>query len=475
MTLPMRLVVRREMRDSLTDWRMMFPVVTLTFVVPLLIVAAALAAIDFIDDDRSVARLVPFGLLLAGFLPASFSLITALESFVGEKERNTLESLLATPMSDSELYLGKLIAALTLPLLSALMAMGSYLIALGTLSPPQIIAQLNARLLWLMLALIVVKAIVMVAGAVIISTHTTTIRAANLLASFVLVPMSVVVQLEALVIIAQQRNLLWNIFWGLLVIAVMLVRSGMHSFNREAILSREHAGFDVRRIWWSFGRFVREYRPAGVPPEARSLPFSARRFYRQELPALLHDYRGPLAVAFIGAMSGLVFGLAAFGEYRAAWLDNVLRSNIGDPPPPSAALALSIAANNLRVAVLSNLLSVVSFGVFAFLVPAAAFTQIGYVAAWHAAHGLDPATFVLAYVVPHGLIELPVFLLSSALGIRIGAALLYAPRGFTIGQNLLWSLANFAKVLLLVILPLTLLAALIEGLLTPQIIRLLYG
>ncbi|WP_026369109.1 stage II sporulation protein M [Kallotenue papyrolyticum] len=475
MTLSMRLVVRREMRDSLTDWRMMFPIVTLTFVVPLLIVAAALAAIDFIDDDRSVARLVPFGLLLAGFLPASFSLITALESFVGEKERNTLESLLATPMSDGELYLGKLIAALTLPLLSALMAMGTYLIALGTLSPPEIIAQLNPRLLWLMLALIVVKAIVMVAGAVIISTHTTTIRAANLLASFVLVPMSVVVQLEALVIIAQQRYLLWNIFWALLVIAFMLVRSGMNSFNREAILSREHAGFDVRRSWWSFRQFLREYRPAGVPPEARTLPFSARRFYRHELPALLHDYRAPLAVAFIGAMSGLIFGLAAFGEYRAAWLDSFLRSNIGDPPPPSPALALAIAANNLRVAVLSNLLSMVSFGVFAFLVPTAAFAQIGYVAAWHAAHGLNPSTFVLAYVVPHGLIELPVFLLSSALGIRIGAALLYAPRGFSIGQNLLWSLANFIKTLLLLILPLTLLAALIEGLITPQIIRLLYG
>ena len=102
MMLPIRAVARREMRDNLTDWRMLFPVLILTFIVPTVILSAALYAVKFIGDNGSVARLIPFGLLLSGFLPASFSLITALESFVGEKERNTLESLLALPMSDGE-------------------------------------------------------------------------------------------------------------------------------------------------------------------------------------------------------------------------------------------------------------------------------------------------------------------------------------------------------------------------------------
>jgi uncharacterized membrane protein SpoIIM required for sporulation len=115
------------------------------------------------------------------------------------------------------------------------------------------------------------------------------------------------------------------------------------------------------------------------------------------------------------------------------------------------------------------------FGIFSFLVPSAAFAQIGYVSAWHASHGLSPWTFATAYVLPHGIIELPTFILSSALGIRIGASLLYAPDGFTIGQNILWSLANFAKVLILVILPLVVIAALIEGLITPQVVHALYN
>ncbi len=472
---PIRAVARREMRDNLTDWRMLFPVIILTFIVPAVILSAALYAIRFIGDNGSVARLIPFGLLLSGFLPASFSLITALESFVGEKERNTLESLLAMPMSDGELYLGKLTAALLPPLSSALIAMATFMLWYNLAAPPDIIDRVRSDLMWLMIALIAVKSIVMVAGAVIISSHTTTVRAANLLASFVLVPMSVVVQLEALVIIAQQPQLLWNIFWALLAVAVMLVRTGMNSFNREEILSREHAGFNVKRIWWTFKQFLREFHPAGVPAEHYEGRFTLRRFYRQEFPAILHEYRAPLLVSCISALTGLVFGIFAFGEYRAAWLDNYLQHSIGNAPDPSPLLALGIAANNLRVGLLSNLLSLFCFGILAFLVPSAAFAQIGYVSAWQAAHGLSPSTFMLAYVLPHGIIELPAFILSSALGLRIGGALLYAPQGFTVGQNILWSLANFAKVFACVILPLVIVAALIEGLVTPHIVRALYG
>lgn len=473
--LPIRAVARREMRDNLTDWRMLFPVLILTFVVPTVILAAALYAIRFVGDNGTVARLIPFGLLLSGFLPASFSLITALESFVGEKERNTLESLLAMPMSDGELYLGKLIAALLTPLSSALLAMLTFTMWFELRAPLAMQARVRTDLLWLMVALIAVKAIAMVAGAVIISSHTTTVRAANLLASFVLVPMSVVVQLEALVIIAQQPQLLWSIFWALLAIAIMLVRTGMNSFNREEILSREHAGFSSKRIVWTFKRFFAEFQPAGVAPERYEQPFSLKRFYRRDVSALLHEYRAPLIVSFIAVMTGLVFGYFAFGEYRAAWLDRSLQQSAGQAADPSLLLVLQVAANNLRVALVSNVLSLFSFGIPAFLVPAAAFAQIGYVASWQAAHGLSPWTFVLAYVVPHGIIELPTFILSAALGIRIGASVLYAPRGFTIGQNILWSLANFAKMFVFVILPLTLLGATIEGLITPQIVRALYG
>jgi uncharacterized membrane protein SpoIIM required for sporulation len=83
--------------------------------------------------------------------------------------------------------------------------------------------------------------------------------------------------------------------------------------------------------------------------------------------------------------------------------------------------------------------------------------------------------FLLAYVAPHGIVELPTFVLSAALGLRIGASLLAQPHGFSAAQNLLWALAQFAKTWLLLILPLTALGATIEGLISPLVIRALYG
>jgi uncharacterized membrane protein SpoIIM required for sporulation len=71
-------------------------------------------------------------------------------------------------------------------------------------------------------------------------------------------------------------------------------------------------------------------------------------------------------------------------------------------------------------------------------------------------------------------IELPAAILSAAIGIRIGISLMSPPKGFTVGQNILWSLAQFAKVWLFVLIPLFLIGGLIEGLVSPAIIQALY-
>lgn len=55
------------------------------------------------------------GYLLAPFIlmmPLMFSTIVGAESFVGEKERKTIEALIYTPASDVELFLGKVLASI---------------------------------------------------------------------------------------------------------------------------------------------------------------------------------------------------------------------------------------------------------------------------------------------------------------------------------------------------------------------------
>ena len=434
---------------------------------------------------NTISRLVPFVMLLVGFIPASFSLITALETFVGERERNSLEALLSMPISDNQLYLGKLVSSLLPPLLSSYTAMIVFAVSLRFGYPDLFFQGLTFEYLVLGFLLITFKAIVMVASAVIISSHTTSVRAANLLASFVLLPTATVVQLEAILIISRgpnSRSVLWLIALLLSVMAIALIRTGMGAFNREEILSREHEQLNLRHVGRTWQTFFREYRPAGVAPDQYSgAAFSFGRFYRHELPALLRDYRLPLLVALIAAAGGLLGGGYVGSNYRVRLLDNYL-ANVGSAPAPQpGAGAIDCGEQHSRRAVLECLLAV-RFGAFAFLVPAVAFAQIGFVASalterggsWLALGADSPLQFLLAYVLPHGIIELPVAILSAAMGIRVGVALMSPPKGFTVGQNILWSLAQFAKVWLFVLIPLFLIGGLIEGLVTPLIIRALY-
>jgi uncharacterized membrane protein SpoIIM required for sporulation len=168
-------------------------------------------------------------------------------------------------------------------------------------------------------------------------------------------------------------------------------------------------------------------------------------------------------------------------HYHAPTWDTFL-NRIGTAPEPGLGVALSIFANNLRVSVLSTLLSLLALGTFAFLVPLVALGQVGLVSGvlvrqsggWVAPGSDGALTFLLAYVVPHGSVELPTFVLSAALGIRLGAAVLAPPASFSVGQNIIWALANISKVWLLVLVPLILLASLIEGFVTPLVVMSLY-
>ncbi len=484
---PTTLLIEREVFEVLSDWRVLLPLATIGLGLPAVLVAGTGFAISFVESPRLLGQLLPFAALLVGFVPASFALITAIESFVGERERNSLESLLAMPISDRQLYAGKLIAALFVPLLGSLLAMLVFLGAMRLVYPQLYAVAMSSEVLIQALLMISVITVVMVAGAVVISTHTGSVRAATLLASAILVPTAVAIQLQALLYIAGRYDVLWYNLAAFVLVGLALMRSGMAGFNREEILARQQEDLNLDWLRTTFLTFFREYRPAGVVPAAYAgLPLSPARFYRHELPALLRELRMPLLVCGTTALVGLLYGFwlgptLRFGGFAAALNETI--NELGTPPAPSLGLALAIFFNNLRVAILSSLLSAISLGLFALLVPLVAFGQIGLLAGrlafpdgtWAAPDLLSSWQFVLAYVLPHGVIELPTFLLSAAVGLRIGAATLAAPPGFSIGQNLLWSLANGAKLLLLCLIPLIALAALIEGLVTPGVIVALYG
>jgi uncharacterized membrane protein SpoIIM required for sporulation len=131
--------------------------------------------------------------------------------------------------------------------------------------------------------------------------------------------------------------------------------------------------------------------------------------------------------------------------------------------------------HNLRAIVLATVLSVFSFGVLGILVLMLPMVVIGYFAATAASAGISPVLFLSAFVLPHGSLEIPAMILAGAAILVMGATLATPARGQTIGEAWLRSLADWAKIMLGLVLPLLLGAALLEVFLTPRLIVLLLG
>jgi stage II sporulation protein M len=131
--------------------------------------------------------------------------------------------------------------------------------------------------------------------------------------------------------------------------------------------------------------------------------------------------------------------------------------------------------HNLRAIALATLFGVFSFGVLGVLVLMLPFIIIGYFMASMSSTGLPVTTFLAAMVLPHGILEIPAIILAGAAILRLGATLAAPAKDKTIGEAWIAALADWAKVMLSLVLPLLLGAAALEVLLTPRIAVWLLG
>ena len=88
--------------------------------------------------------------------------------------------------------------------------------------------------------------------------------------------------------------------------------------------------------------------------------------------------------------------------------------------------------------------------------------------------GYDPM-FMLAAVFTHGIVEIPVIILSAAAALRLGAVVTRLPRGVTVGHAWTTALADTIKITVGVILPGLLLAAFLEAFVTPRVVAVILG
>ncbi len=172
----------------------------------------------------------------------------AFESFVGEKERGTIEPLLSSPLEDSHMYLGKLLVGITTPLAFSYTSIGIYLI---------LVARRHVEfpcpyMLALIFLLTFAHAVLMVSSAIVITVQATTIRAANLLASFVVVPVAFLLQGETFLIFWGNEDVFWFAIVAVTLLSGLLVRLGLSHFRREYLLGREIDTINFRLIGENF-------------------------------------------------------------------------------------------------------------------------------------------------------------------------------------------------------------------------------
>jgi ABC-type transport system involved in multi-copper enzyme maturation permease subunit len=462
-------IARRELGDHLRDWRIVTPIVFLVAALPVLMDYISRRLLDLAAGygaDIRPEQIYPFLLMVVGFFPVSVALVLALESFVGEKERRSLEPLLSSPVSESELYLGKLIASLIPPLAASYLGMGLYLFSLfrhGAWLP-------DVQLLLQVFALATGNCLVMVSGAVVVSAQTTSMRAANLLAIFIILPMALLLHGQSAVIVWARDSVLWWTIGGLLLSAALLIRTGVSHFNREELIGRDLDSIGIR---WGWSIFKNAFKG-----EARS----PREWYRQEIAGALRRLRIPsLLVGLLLAVAVCVgIGLARRFVFPPELIDAQSLQRGGLEGIPSLRFfdvggIPSVWYHNLRAIILAAALGMFSYGVLAMVVMMLPFTLIGYFTAASAAAGVSPILVTLGLVAPHGVLEVPAIILAGAAILRLGAALATPSRGQTIGETWLIGLADWAKVMVAVVVPLLFGAAALEVLLTPQIALFIFG
>ena len=124
---------------------------------------------------------------------------------------------------------------------------------------------------------------------------------------------------------------------------------------------------------------------------------------------------------------------------------------------------------------LATLLAVFSFGSIAVVMLMAPIAIIGFLVAQAAMSGYNPLVFLGAFILPHGIFELPAAIICTAMALRLGASIISPPQGMTVGQGWLRALADLVKIFVLVVLPLLIVAAFVEVHITPQVVIAVYG
>lgn len=253
-------IIHKDFRGVTSNKRLFLPLLivplVMTVVIPSILMAALLASpndpdlqvllsklpAELVGDDpsRALAELMFNSILPVFFLmiPIMTASIMAASSFVGEKERHTLETLLYCPMTLRQIFRAKVLAAF---FLSMAVSLGSFLVMclvleteavllLGSLLPP------GAN--WLVTLFLLAPAVSLVAVTLIVrgSAKAKSVEESQQRAMFLVIPV-------VLLLVGQFSGAMLLNVWILLalaavcaLLAVLLFHRALRRFTYERVL-----------------------------------------------------------------------------------------------------------------------------------------------------------------------------------------------------------------------------------------------
>jgi len=230
-------ILIKEWRESRRNKMILFGVIFL----PLFLVAFSVyMVVEASKVEDPVGQIFLFNTSLMYFLllPAIIPLAIAVYSIVGEKDQATLEPLLATPISDLELFLGKALASVLPALAINWASFGLFLGATrwltGGLPPEALTAPWIASIFGLSPLLAMFSVLV----TMLVSSRASDARAAYQFSSFAVLP-----GIVPLIVYSARKTLVSLALVGLeagvlIVVSVVLLYFAIRVFSREQILTR---------------------------------------------------------------------------------------------------------------------------------------------------------------------------------------------------------------------------------------------
>lgn len=265
------LVFRKDWREISRNWQVLLPIVVIPFMfsilLPVLVVIipsqaatpeSSLSGLEAmmrnlpsnVKDElagmtdqqilvyiMSLYFLAPFFLII----PLIASSVIASDSFAGEKERKTIEALLAMPMTDSDLFLGKVLVSFVPSMMVTLISFLIYSAVVDALS----FALFNGRLLlpnmvWVLLifGLAPTVALASIGLTVMISARVRGFREAQQISAVLLIPVLMLIFGQMAGAIVFGPIVVGALVALFAVIDLLVFRIGVKLFGREEIMSK---------------------------------------------------------------------------------------------------------------------------------------------------------------------------------------------------------------------------------------------